>query len=307
MLRRPLLKRLIRLFKRLTRRGASRQRLLFTVYVLFVVFIALGVLFLWGRQDMQQERQLQSDGNSRSVSQKISVDTKSLWDVYALVLPLAVPILIAWYNARERIHTDLRAHDDALQAYLDETTNLMGQDKELPDRKQNDVSSTLVRTRTLTLLDRLNLARLERRGLSSDATRKRHIVRFLYEAALVRGNPSGLDLESADFSYADFKELELSEVNLSGANLSNADLRGAELSEANLSGANLSNADLRGAELGEANLLGADFEVAKVTKEQIKGHIAAAQALNGATMPDGQQYEKWLKSKEGRRVVAGYT
>jgi hypothetical protein len=217
----------------------------------------------------------------------MAVDEKSIWDVYALVLPVAVPILIAWYTARERGHTDLRAHDDALQAYLDETTKLMGQDTEPADRKQNNVTSTLVRTRTLTLLDRLNLARLERRGLSSDATRKRHIVRFLYEAALVRGNPSGLNLESADLSYADLKELELSEASLSGANLSNADLRGAERSE--------------------ANLLGANFEVAKVTKEQIKGQIAAAQSLNGATMPDGQTYEKWLKSKEGRRVVAEYT
>jgi hypothetical protein len=307
MLRRPLLKRLKLLFTRVTRRGSSRQRLFTTGSVVFVVVIALLALIRWGMVDMQLQKNVERSGNSTSISTTQAVDERSIWDAYALILPVSVPVLILWYSARERLHTDLRTHDDAVQTYLDETTKLLGQDGDPADRKQNNVISTLVRTRTLTLLDRLNLARLERRGLSSDATRKRHIVRFLYETALVRGNPSDLDLESADLSYADLKELQLSEANLSGANLSNADLREAGLSEANLSGANLSNADLRGAELGEANLLGADFEVAKVTKEQIKGHIAAAQALNGATMPDGQKYEKWLKSKEGRRVVAGYT
>jgi hypothetical protein len=64
------------------------------------------------------------------------------------------------------------------------------------------------------------------------------------------------------------------------------DLKGANLSGANLSGANLSGADLSEAHLSEAK---------GWTKEQ----LLAADSLEGATMPNGQQYEDWLKSKGG--------
>src|SRR5215208_2891176 len=312
MLRRPLHKRLILLYKRLAARRSFRRRLFWIVGLLIVAVIALRVI-LWGGVGIQETKTVHfvnPPGEERPIREVETTQTlvgpKSSWEWYALLLPVSVPLLITWYTARERIQTDLRAHDDALKTYLDETTKLMGADRDQGDREQNNVTPTLVRgdpaqngvaptlirIRTLTLLERLNLRRFERRGLVSDAIRKRHIVRFLYETDLVKGSPSVVGLEAADLSHADLKELKLSKANLSGANLSNADLRGAELSETNLS---------------EANLLGADLEVAKVTKEQIKGQIAAAKNLNGATMPDGQKYEKWLKSKEGRRVVAEYT
>jgi hypothetical protein len=49
-------------------------------------------------------------------------------------------------------------------------------------------------------------------------------------------------------------------------------------------------ADLQEADLQDASLLGA-----KVTDEQ----LAAPLSLQGATMPNGQKYEDWLKDKEG--------
>jgi uncharacterized protein YjbI with pentapeptide repeats len=55
--------------------------------------------------------------------------------------------------------------------------------------------------------------------------------------------------------------------------------------------ANLQRADLRKADLQEANLLEAN-----VTDEQ----LAYTRSLQGATMPDGQEYEDWLKSKGSR-------
>jgi uncharacterized protein YjbI with pentapeptide repeats len=81
---------------------------------------------------------------------------------------------------------------------------------------------------------------------------------------------------------------------LSGAYLPNAyivtaNLSGADLWDADLSGANLWNADLSGADLSDANLRGARG----LTDEQ----ITAAESLEGATMPNGQKYEDWLKSK----------
>jgi hypothetical protein len=309
MLRRPLSKRLRLLIKRLAARRSFWRRLFWIVGLLIVVVIAIWGLFGTGAGVVETKTTHYSHygGETRKevdVSRTL-VGPKSTWEWYSLLLPVSVPLIITWYSARERVQTDLRAHDEALQTYLSEITKLMGADRDadrdLGDREQNNVTPTLVRgdpaqngvaptlvrARTLTLLGRLNLPRLERRGLVSDAIRKRHIVRFLYEVDLVKDNPSVVGLEAADLSYADLKELELIKANLSEANLSNADLRGAVLSG--------------------ANLQGADFEVAKVTIEQIKEHIAAAKTLNGATMPDGQKYEKWIKSKEGRQLVAAAT
>jgi uncharacterized protein YjbI with pentapeptide repeats len=66
------------------------------------------------------------------------------------------------------------------------------------------------------------------------------------------------------------------------ANLRYADLSGADLSDANLSQANLSNAVL--------------VRATGITNKQLEKQ---AFTLEGATMPNGQKYEDWLKSKEG--------
>jgi uncharacterized protein YjbI with pentapeptide repeats len=71
-------------------------------------------------------------------------------------------------------------------------------------------------------------------------------------------------------------------------------LTDADLSNAGLQDADLSSADLSGADLTDANLTDADLSEAKGwTMEQ----LSAAKSLKGATMPNGQKYEEWLKSK----------
>jgi len=78
--------------------------------------------------------------------------------------------------------------------------------------------------------------------------------------------------------------------------LSLADLRGADLSEALLKGTNLTGAVLTG-----TVLIGAELTDAQgVTKEQLE----QAKSLKGATMPNGQKYEEWLKDSEGRKEDA---
>src|SRR5215207_7822794 len=74
-------------------------------------------------------------------------------------------------------------------------------------------------------------------------------------------------------------------VDLSGANLRGTDLGGADLSYAILSGA-----DLSGANLNEADLMGARG----ISEQQLEEQCSV---LIGATMPNGQKYEDWLKSK----------
>jgi hypothetical protein len=77
--------------------------------------------------------------------------------------------------------------------------------------------------------------------------------------------------------------------------LHEANLQEANLQEANLHSARLQEADLRGAKLPVAKLQGAKLQGAEVTDEQ----LANTWSLQGATMPDGQKYEDWIKDKEG--------
>jgi len=114
-----------------------------------------------------------------------------------------------------------------------------------------------------------------------------------------QGQPGSLDLHDTDLTGA----------NLQGADLQGANLQEADLQEAHLQHAHLTEADLQGAffpeanrtdeqlhaNLQDANLQGAILQYAKVTDEQ----LASTLSLQGATMPDGQEYEDWIKDKEG--------
>lgn len=110
------------------------------------------------------------------------------------------------------------------------------------------------------------------------------------------------ELSDGDLSYANLSDANLSDADLSDANLRYAYLRGAKLSGAGLSTADLSyaslmKADLGGAELSGADLSGADLSNAhEITNEELDQQ---ASSLEGATMPNGQQYEDWLKDKGG--------
>ncbi len=57
--------------------------------------------------------------------------------------------------------------------------------------------------------------------------------------------------------------------------------------------AKLKDVDLRTAKLYLVDFSGADLRGAKISDEQLTG-IAT---LEGAKMPDGKRYEKWLKSR----------
>lgn len=72
----------------------------------------------------------------------------------------------------------------------------------------------------------------------------------------------------------------------------------AELINANLNDAKFINANLTQADLSGADLSGAILKDAQgVSCQQMQG----AESLEGATMPNGQKYEDWLKGKEGCR------
>jgi hypothetical protein len=174
-----------------------------------------------------------------------------------------------------------RAHEAALQNYFEQVGTLL---IEQPLRRASpgDYLSTVVRAQTLSVLE----------GLDPD--RKCILLQFLYESGLIHKDKPVVSLVLANLSGA----------NLSGTYLAGADLRGADLSRAILSRANLREADLRGANLSGAYLAGADLRGADlhdamffITNEELEQQ---AKSLEGATMPNGQSYEVWLKDKERR-------
>jgi hypothetical protein len=183
---------------------------------------------------------------------------KTLWDWLQLLSALAIPVVLAvagfWFTAwqgerqqaiedqRAKVERDIedhRAQDTALQAYLDQMTELI-LEKHLRDSKEESELRTLARARTLTVLGRLG------------PDRKRSVIQFLYESHLIQKGDAIVDLENADLSEADLRLDNLSHADLSHADLTGATLSDANLKEADLSGATLLEADLRGAELSGA-------------------------------------------------------
>jgi uncharacterized protein YjbI with pentapeptide repeats len=186
----------------------------------------------------------------------------------------------------------------------------------LYDEHPPDSLKTVARARTLTMLPRLA------------GDRKARVVQFLYESGLITRDRGTIDLNGADLrgailgvdplsgagvdtlSGADLRGTILIGARLSRGNLRDADLSDANLSEADLaiakligavlSGAKLSRTDLSGATLNEANLSEAGLSGANLSGAWGWGlyeRLSAAKSLKGATMPNGQKYEDWLKSK----------
>jgi uncharacterized protein YjbI with pentapeptide repeats len=137
---------------------------------------------------------------------------------------------------------------------------------------------------------------------------------FLYRAYLRESTLIHTNLSDALLIRADLRNANLSGANLSGADLSEANLSASALSGANLRDAYLADAilhpaaldppsdpnsveaflyreHLSDADLIDADLSGADLTGALVTGEQLD----KCRSLKGATMPDGQKYEDWLK------------
>jgi uncharacterized protein YjbI with pentapeptide repeats len=162
-------------------------------------------------------------------------------------------------------------------------------EKDLRTSEQESEVRTLARARTLTVLERL------------DPSRKTAVYQFLVDSDLVQSiderdpiiSLNGADLGGANVSDANLRNADLNGADLNGADLSEADLYKADLSGANLRFASLILADLRWANLSEANLRNANLhDAVGLTDER----IAAAVTLQGATMPNGQNYTDWLIS-----------
>jgi hypothetical protein len=223
-----------------------------------------------------------------------------------------------------------RAQDDALLAYLDQMSDLIV-DREMRKKPDDPDLRRLAQARTLAILLGLDKDR-KRRPLKLiyelSLIMKEEPILNLKNAGLDTADLSEVTLHDACLREADLRLANLSGADLKGSDLGEADLRGADLSNANLSdavlvGANLLPYDeaqpaklnapslsngtdpshidtsnnnvkptnLSGADLSNADLSGAFLSGAGVSEEQ----LAKCKSLQGATMPDGQKYEDWLK------------
>jgi hypothetical protein len=164
-----------------------------------------------------------------------------------------------------------RAQDEALQAYLDQMSQLILQ-RDLLESEEGDPAHILAQARTSTVIRRI------------DAEHNESLIRFLSDSGLagtpVAGTSVGessisllrdIDLNGADLSYADLSGADLSYADLSSANLREAYLNGADLSGANLGDANLESADLSGAGVSGADLRNANLTGVKgPTNEELE-------------------------------------
>jgi hypothetical protein len=133
----------------------------------------------------------------------------------------------------ERELAEQRAQDEALQAYLDQMSQLM-LERNLLEAEEGDPVHTLAQARTSTVILRL------------DAEHNQSVTRFLIDSGLAEISKAsarllrGIALPHAKLSGAALTIADLSDADLSGANLRGAGLTLASLSDAYLRGADLS-------------------------------------------------------------------
>jgi uncharacterized protein YjbI with pentapeptide repeats len=230
---------------------------------------------------------------------------KTLWDWLQLLSALAIPVVLAvagYYfssqqDERQRLSEvrranseqaieEQRAQDAALQAYLDQMSQLMLNGK-LRNSEEDSEVRTLARARTRTVLARL------------DGHRKGSVVQFLYEASLIDKENPVVSLSDVRLRGADLSGADLSEADLSGAILRGAKLSGADLGDADLSGANLIEADLTFAIMSVANMSGtyldkADLSDVNLIETDLSGAVLSGAVLRRAVLSGADLRETYL-------------
>jgi uncharacterized protein YjbI with pentapeptide repeats len=236
----------------------------------------------------------------------------------------------------ERELAEQRAQDEALQAYLDQMSQLILDRKLLeveqgvPVHEPGDPVHTLAQARTSTAILRLDAQHNESvtRFLitSGLAVRSKDSARLLRGSTLSHAKLGDAHLTNADLGDADLSGADLSNAlllnanligaDLSGANLSNtlldnadlvAHLPNADLSGANLIGANMSDANLFSADLSDANLIGADLSRSVLSEANLLGANLENANLSGADGITNAEVEQQANSLVGADMPNGQT
>jgi uncharacterized protein YjbI with pentapeptide repeats len=212
---------------------------------------------------------------------------RAVWDwLQLLIVPIILSLITVVFTWQQGVRQDAlevqrakserkieeqRAQDAALQAYLDQMSQLM-LGKDLRGLEEDSAVRTLARARTRTILTRL------------DGRRKGSVVQFLYEASLLKKDRPVVSLSDVRLRGADLSQLDLSEVNLSGAGLRSANLSGADLSDADLSGAILIDANLSFATISNTNMSGTYLDRANLRYTSLIDTDLSGANLSGADL-----------------------
>jgi uncharacterized protein YjbI with pentapeptide repeats len=236
----------------------------------------------------------------------------------------------------QRFLEKFRVQEESLQSYLDLMANLIIEHNlGAGDTEPDSAVEAIARAQTLTTLRKMNSQGKRTVGLFlADANLIQTSGETPPTISLSEADLSGANLRTADLHGIDLRSADLSGIILSNTNLVDANLEGANLEDANLEGAILRDANLVAADLRSADLTWASLRDANLTRANLRGTnltqvdlddadlLAAnlsyadlnnthgitneelarqALTLKGATMPNGQKYEDWLKDREGRK------
>lgn len=179
---------------------------------------------------------------------------RTVWDWVGLLGVASVVPIVGYLFARHQRKRDEavaneRAQGEALQAFLDQMSNLMIDKKmKIPNKPNQKAVCEVAQARTIAIL------------LALDPDHKRSPLKLVYELGLITKDEPVVALINANLDRANLREVALHgaclrHVNLRGAELSGANLRDSDLSEADLRGVQLANADLSSADLTDANFL----------------------------------------------------
>jgi uncharacterized protein YjbI with pentapeptide repeats len=250
-----------------------------------------------------------SDETGEPQKRSITTETQSARTVWEWLTVLAISAVIGvgaiLFSARqaeqqqEIQHT--QANDDAIQTYFNRMGILLTEE-DLRTSPDDSEARTLARSRTLTILSRL------------DPEGRSRVLEFLLEAELIQRiqqkdpviNLNGANLSGAfvpvdtDLSYADLSGTDLSDANLSETNLSTAYLVDSDLHNANLSRATLSYSDLGLADLSNADLSDTDLTLTKLNDADLSATDLTGADLWQADLNDAKGVtERTLGEKAG--------
>jgi uncharacterized protein YjbI with pentapeptide repeats len=247
----------------------------------------------------------------REVDTMVERQNITFWHIVGTVLiPVTGGLLIGWagfkFNQRQREREEAvenkQAQDNAIQAYLDQMSDLLV-DRHLRSLPKGSDIHRLAEARTLEVL------------LGLDGERKRRPLKLVYGLGLINNrlhtaqrDGALLDLQNLSLDHADLTELSLRDAclrfaDIRGADLQGSDLSGADLSYADLRGANLTNTDLSAANLSGANLLPYDEqEPARLSLHNLKDHALPSDDYLRSLAKLQEERLRGLSSRLTRRV-----
>ncbi|MHB8856485.1 MAG: pentapeptide repeat-containing protein [Bellilinea sp.] len=245
--------------------------------VVFIFILGLLIYYLYS--------QPWSGLNTLSSSPGQSSSPKTLWDwLDLLIIPIALAYIAFYLRKNEALtvqkEADEHYKEQAINSYFQHIQDVL-LTLNLEDAGIKQDASVISTARTLTLLQTL------------DPDRKSLVLKFLYEAKLIKGdNPfislrradlrqinydlsslSHADLSSVDFEQATFEKIGFENAMLTASNLRRSTLAFASLIKANLEYSNLDEADFYRANLREASLIRASARKINLSSSNLEKGI----------------------------------